>query len=336
MQALGDKIAWVAVLVILAAVFISLSLRAIFISKNERRVRGLWWTSLLFFKRELILIRRGWKAVAFHIAQLIFGGLFIGVLFYGHPYKGPIVQLNDREALCPTDVTEVDVRLVNSVCMFLSFPEDDVIMPLASLNALTMALCAIAYAIPVFGGEIAVFKRESSVGVSTGAYYIGKTAAHFLVSAFAPLIYLLSFGALAPIKAQFWEHYLILLITHLTFSGAGYTLSLIVPPALGHLLGVFFVLSNMMFSGANPTLKALQTNALFGRLLYYPSYLSYLRWVMELFYITEITPYKVPFAAMSLFFDFSPDHLKSCWSAVVLIMVIFRAVPLMLLYYNEN
>jgi len=260
------RLFWLSLALILASFFFALLFRAFTISKNERRTGGMLWQTLLFFRREVILIRRGWTALAFHLAQLVFGGLFIGLLYYGHPYKGPLIQLNTT--ICPDNILSKGYRLVNAACTFLSYPEDDVIMPLASLNSLTMALCAIgtqcnlvfpsafclicndvAYAIPVFGSEVAVFQRESMVGVSTSAYYLGKTAAHLLVSALAPLVYLLSISALAPLSAPFWQHYAILVVTHLTFSGAGYTLSLVVTPALAHLLGVFYVLSNMMFSG---------------------------------------------------------------------------------------
>jgi len=58
--------------------------------------------------------------------------------------------------------------------------------------------------------------------------------------------------------------------------------------------------------------------------------------VIELFYITEITPYDVPDATMRLFYDFHLDDLWTSWSAVILFLVLFRVAPLMILFVKEG
>lgn len=71
---------------------------------------------------------------------------------------------NNTTTLCPRNL--FDDPILQPMCVFLQIPVDDPLSAIATLNGFTMALCAVSYAVPVFGTERAVFTRETSTGNS--------------------------------------------------------------------------------------------------------------------------------------------------------------------------
>jgi hypothetical protein len=77
------------------------------------------------------------------------------------------------------------------------YPLDDPIIGQASLSLLALCLSAVASSIRIFGDEQVEFKRESATGISTGAYYLGKSISHLATIFTAPAVFLFAFTSLA-------------------------------------------------------------------------------------------------------------------------------------------
>jgi len=181
-----------------------------------------------------------------------------------------------------------------------------------------------------------VFQRETSTGSNTGAYYIGKSLAHIPVTLFAPVCFLLSFGGLAVLKADWALHYIITTLTYATFTGVGYAISFVSPPKISQLAAIFFVLVSMMFAGGQPTLIQLKKNELLGPALYVPTYISYNRWASELVYLTEIKLYTSDNRSMGALYGYFPEDEVFCWCAMVTILVVFRTISYIALVVKEH
>ena len=80
----------------------------------------------------------------------------------------------------------------------------------------------------------------------------------------------------------------------------------------------------------------LRSNALLGSVLYYPSYASFLRWIMELFYLIEIFAYSAAPDAMGKFYYYFPGDFLTCICAVALIAHVIRVLPLLVLFAIET
>eukprot|EP01123_Difflugia_compressa_P004209 TRINITY_DN15573_c0_g1_i1.p1 TRINITY_DN15573_c0_g1~~TRINITY_DN15573_c0_g1_i1.p1 ORF type:complete len:388 (+),score=22.68 TRINITY_DN15573_c0_g1_i1:86-1165(+) len=309
---------------------ITYSYRYINVAIVERETRGVVYLTLMAAQREFIVQIRNWKEIIFHLGQITFGGLFLGFIFYNRPYSGPVFEM-----LSTSCSTTTNFDIFNAVCLFMQIPADDPIIAISSLSSLTVALCAVSYSISVFGKELTVFKRESCTGSNTGAYYIGKSLAHLPMTLFAPICFLLSFSGLAVLKADWGVHFVIITMTYATFTGVGYTISLITPARVSQLAGIFFVLVCMMFSGGQPTLQQLKTNELLGNALYLPTFVSYTRWVNELVYLTEIKLYTTNYKPMNQLYGYVTEDEIFCWCMVTTFLLFFRIVAYIALVVKE-
>jgi len=298
---------------------------------GERQTRGVLYQTYMATYRELIVQTRHWKELLFHICQITFGGLFLGFCFYNRSYKGPALSIFTPD--CPAHSTQY--QLLETLCIFLHIPTDDPIVAISSLSSLTIAMCAVSFSISVFGKEKTVFQRETRTGTNTGSYYLGKSLAHIPMTLFAPACFLLSISGLAILKADWGLHYLIVTITYATFTGVGYTISLITPQRVSQLAGIFFVLMCLMFSGGQPTLAQLKNNSLLGESLYYPTYISYTRWANELVYITEMKQYGIPPLTMSILYGYDFSDEVVCWCTMFSIFLFFRTVGYITLVLKE-
>jgi len=311
---------------------ITYTYRYINVAVGERQTRGVVYQTLMAAKREFIVQIRNWKEVIFHLSQVTFAGLFLGFIFYDRPYKGPVLGFMSES--CPLD--DVPLDIFKAICVFLEIPVDDPLVAISSLRSMTVDLCAVSYSIPIFGKEQTVFQRETSTGCNTGAYYIGKTLAHIPMTLFAPVCFLLAFAGLAVLKADWGLHYLVLTTTYATFTGVGYTVSLVAPPRVSQLAGIFFVLVSMMFSGGQPTLAQLKVNELLGSALYIPSYLSYTRWANELVYLIEIKQYTENFRSMEILYGYVISDEVFCWCMIFTFFFAFRIITYIALVVKEH
>jgi hypothetical protein len=118
----------------------------------------------------------------------------------------------------------------------------------------------------------------------TVAYFFGKDIAMLHQVLCGPFLYLLVFNALTAPRAPFWELYAPLLVVYYCAGGIGYIVSICSAPEVSQLIGVIAVFSFAMFSGGLPVLVELQT-----RLppFSYISYVSFMRYGLEAFYVGE-------------------------------------------------
>eukprot|EP01125_Pyxidicula_operculata_P023033 TRINITY_DN976_c1_g4_i2.p1 TRINITY_DN976_c1_g4~~TRINITY_DN976_c1_g4_i2.p1 ORF type:complete len:1077 (+),score=199.65 TRINITY_DN976_c1_g4_i2:108-3338(+) len=179
--------------------YITYTRRFFTIYAEERTTRSFFYQTFLVTRRDLTVQFRAWKEVLFHLGQVLFGGLFMGLIFYDRPYKGPMIELSEGQPICPADINSEKFK---TFCTLFQYPQDEVLIPTASLNLLTIALCAVAYAVPVFGKEQTVFKRETSTGSSSGSYCLGKMIAHLPITFIAPGIYLFAYAGLGVLRAR--------------------------------------------------------------------------------------------------------------------------------------
>lgn len=171
----------------------------------------------------------------------------------------------------------------------------------------------------------------------TPRFYLGSSLAQFPVSLLAPLAYLLPYYALAPIRCPFWQNYLLLVALHFTCTGWSFAVSIICPRTSSQLVGVLVVLVNMMFCGANPTLSTLSDKSRLGGVLIVPSYVSFVRWAQEAFYVLEIRQYKHKYYVdpeMDIY-SYSFDDLATCFEALFAIALAARVVAYLVLVKRE-
>lgn len=102
------------------------------------------------------------------------------------------------------------------------------------------------------------------------------------------------------------------------------------------MVGVILLLVFMMFSGANPTLLQLQSNALLGSLLYYPTYLSFLRYTQELYYLIEVQGYRTGVVSMAALFGYLTDDWLVCWTALFAFCFVLRLLAYVALIVVET
>lgn len=158
---------------------------------------------------------------------------------------------------------------------------------------MALALSAVASSLRVFGSEYVVLQREAAAGLSTEAYYLGKSLAHLPLCIACPFVFLLAFNCFAILPASFGFLYALYFFIYFISAGLAYAVSVIAPRDMAQLIGILGVLVQMMFSGANPTLVQLRDNQLIPYALYGISYVSVFRWSQELFYLIAIRPYHV-------------------------------------------
>jgi len=213
----------------------------------------------------------------------------------------------------------------------VKYPIDDPIPAQASLSCLALSLAAVASSMRVFGDEKIEFLRESGVGVSTGAYYIGKSISHLFIIIGAPAVFLFSFISLAVVSGSWIQHYLLYFLCYFCSAGVAYAVSVIVKPNLSQLVGVLVILAGMMYSGGSPTLVQLYNNPVLPRILYYPTYVSFLRWTQELYYLIEIVSYQGGVESMKSIYYYYPEDFSFCWIWIISIALIYRSIAFIVL-----
>lgn len=162
-------------------------------------------------------------------------GLFLGITLYQKTYVGPLPQ-------------EVIDQCPVSLRPMCSYPQNDVIITVASLTPLAMALTSTITALKTFGSETAVFRRENEAGMSSLAYFLSKNLAQTFTILSAPLVYLSIFYSLFVPRGRFYEYYFALLVIVYTSFGYGYFIS-IVFGNFSQLVSIVFTMIMFNFSG---------------------------------------------------------------------------------------
>ena len=149
-------------------------------------------------------------------------------------------------------------------------------------------------------------------------------------------MFIFAYAGLADLHGSWFAHYLLLVAVYGITAGAAYLISIVSPRELSQLVGVIALLIFMMFSGSNPTLHQLQENVLLGKLLYYPSFGSFLRFSNELFYLIEAKAYHINAASMLFLYDYQLEDFERCVVFLVAFFFIFRLVAYLALVVREN
>jgi hypothetical protein len=282
---------------------------------HDRRTMGWIAQTFLCAHRGLLQLLRDVPGLIFEYGLVAMSGLFLGLIFYKMPFVGPLPTA--VQAQCPAAAREL-----------CAMPLDDPVLSEVSLVCLALSLAAVTASQRIFGREKASFVRESMSGLSTEAYYVGKSLSHLSSTFIAPLVMLAVFYPLTNLQSSFVMLYLLLVLVHATASGAAYLTSILFSDTVAALSGVLFVLVSMMFSGANPTLDQLRGGVM-GGALYYPTFASYIRWAQEAFYIAEMNVRDGPEldAVLSLH-SYARDNETQAW-----VVLCVHAIALRVLAY---
>jgi len=278
---------------------------------------------------------RDWKGLVFDLGLVTVAASFLGIIFYGQRYIGPLLQ-EFPHASCPDAMNQISPQ----ICLLLSYPQNDPFPGQASLSILALSLCAVASSLRVFGAETAQLKREVSSGACTEAYYLGKSLAHMPIILVAPMLFIVIFYSLSIMKAPVIDHYFLLFLVYFNSAGIAYGISVVIQPSSSQLVGILIILSNMTFSGANPTLVQLSENRLIPHFLVDFAYLSFIRWAQELHYLLEIAYYEAAkeqnYLSMGEFYGYSISDQTMCWEWLIIIALVYRTFAYLVLVKQEE
>lgn len=103
--------------------------------------------------------------------------------------------------------------------------------------------------------------RETSAGVSTFAYFLGKMLAHLWQISLNPFFFLGLYYRTAYPSVPFFDMYKVILMTQFSCSGLGYLISATVAAKNMQIAGVISGLIAVLLSGLNPTARTLRSFA---------------------------------------------------------------------------
>jgi energy-coupling factor transporter ATP-binding protein EcfA2 len=138
-------------------------------------------------------------------------------------------------------------------------------------------LIGIMNALRVFGPEKAIFRREMQSGISSLAYFLGKSTSQLPLTFATPFFFLATYYRLAFPDLTFWSIYFTIVACLFSATGIGYFLSLLVEPQNAMISGVVFGLVAIMTCGLNPTLRDLESTffgAFMCKVTYGPNIMS--------------------------------------------------------------
>ena len=242
-----------------------------------RRTPSFLFQMMMFAGRGLVQQSRDLLGILLDFALVFLGGVFLGLVFHGNEYQGPLPDATLQQ--CPFFY---DNALLKS---FIDRPVNDPIASQASLTCLAVSLTGVTAAVRVFGNEKVNYWREASSGMSPLSYFLGKNLAYLPSIVLAPFVYLCVFYTLTAPKGSVFSFYLVLLLVEFVAVGIAFFVSVLLPVQLAYLGGVILCLIMSMFGGTYPTLSDL--NTLFPPLKWMPN-ISYLRWAQEAFYIVQV------------------------------------------------
>lgn len=213
---------------------------------------------------------------------------------------------------------------------------------LSVMATMSIALVSVASSLRWFGENKANFSREHDSGLSTAAYYLGLSAAHFLVSLLATLAFLLPAYALILTHASFYQLYFMLLLVYISCSGVGFACSIFFRQgSVGTIMAVLFVLGFMLFNGALLANGVAVPYLSAQYVLWVPIWVSPLRWAYELCYLILVSPLApfLPdpyFSYATVMYGFSFSNWFNCWISLLLLAFVLRLLPFIVLLTKER
>jgi len=214
-------------------------------------------------------------------------------------------------------------------------PIKDPFFTMSSFVGLAVSLAAATFALRVFGSEIVVFWRESSTGVNTFAYFMGKDMSYLAHGLLLPLLFLGVFYTLVSPRGSFSYFYLHLLLIWYNATAMGYLVSVTIKPRMAQLAVVVFIFMLMLFSGIQPTLTEMQD---FGYPMAAFPYISYLRYANEAFYLNEIKEWSYYFDISTGLqaYGYSFDMWNTDWGALIAIGTGIRIISAIIMHFKDQ
>ncbi|KAJ3446436.1 abc transporter g family member [Anaeramoeba flamelloides] len=247
------------------------AIREVCIKDRNRKTAGFFLQLWYFFVRGLLQQIKDLKAFFIDLLLVYIAGLFLGVLNQNRPYIGPPPGYVINE--CPSQMKE-----------YCGYPQQEPIGSLASLTALAIALTSTMSTLKVFGNERVVFWRETSTGMNSFAYFLGKNLSNLPNILLQPLVFLSIFYILVNPRTFLKDYYGVLILVQFAGSGIGMFVSTLLPQSVSQLAGAVICLILSLVAGFNPPLKKIEHMVIMNIF----NALSFLRYGQETIFILEI------------------------------------------------
>eukprot|EP00656_Telonema_subtile_P053194 TRINITY_DN7629_c0_g2_i2.p1 TRINITY_DN7629_c0_g2~~TRINITY_DN7629_c0_g2_i2.p1 ORF type:complete len:1340 (+),score=312.89 TRINITY_DN7629_c0_g2_i2:188-4207(+) len=241
----------------------------------HRTTEGVLPQTILYLRQALVQQKREFLYIALDMVLLLIGGCFLAAAFADHDdyeYKAPLPE--NVYTQCPGKLQDK-----------CKAPTQDKLPTICSMVCLVMALTGSVASLRTFGAVKLQFYRDRARGSSVLAFYLARTLAHLPNILLWPYVFLLPFYSIAGPQGSYGDWYGILLAMQLTSAGWGYLVSVLVPEKLSYLGVVVVMLSQTIFSGANPTLPMIKSSMPWATWL---TDLIFLRWGQEALYIIQV------------------------------------------------
>lgn len=236
----------------------------------------------LFFTRSITQQLRHPLTFAINNLLNVVAALGLAAVYVGQaPYSAPL----------PIEAFQGCPSAISSPCQIALSAVRDTILTRATMSTIAIGLTGAAAFLNVFGGyEKIVYYREAASLPSyhSAAYFLGKDLSMVLQLLVGPLVFTVSYEALATPRMSFTNYWLVFAGVYWCSSALGYLVSVVAPASLAQLCGVIAVFSNAQFSGGSPTLVEMQQK--FIPLRWFP-WVSYMRYALEALYVGEVSAY---------------------------------------------
>lgn len=291
--------------------------------EKKRKTANVFEQTYLCTTRALLRQIRDWRGFLVDNFFVFLAGAILGLVFFAAAFIPPISE--DLQAQCPV--------FLKSIC---ALPRKDSWGPVALLTFFSFSLSTVSAGLNVYGkqNDKVVFIRESGSGLSKFAYYFGKLLAETPRLLLSPIVFLSAWYSFISPQQNVLLSYLLLLVVAWTFSGAAYTLSLLVKPDSAQLAGVVMCAIFVMFSGTVPSLTELTSSPL----TFLMAYISPARWGVEALYVLEMRAlqdmgYSVDTALET--FGYSMDYWWVNWLVLLVVGFVTRVLAFVVLYFSD-
>lgn len=306
------------------------------IISSERRTTGFLVQTWLQFQRAAVQQSRDIFGIAFDLFLPLFTGLSVGVLFFGKEWQPPSIEYsswanNATVCLACTNMTAMDENPADAAVCHLLYLNNDPYPQLSLMSTMGLGLVAAASALRLFGANKANFLREKNAGISSEAYFIGRSLFHIMTSAAATAFFVIPFYWLVHPHANFWVLYAVFFVIYQCCAGVALFWSIVVDSSLASLLSILTILAFVLFGGSLFATGVNFPEHVLQIILFLPSYLSPLRWSYELFFLVMMQPYREYLVDPDLTYalvqyGFTYDHYYTCWTTLALMVYVLRVV----------
>ena len=158
-----------------------------------------------------------------------------------------------------------------------------------SITSLIIFFTAILAALPTFGDELDVYKREVHAGTSTKAYFLAKLLVDFFRMLFAAILFTSTFVMYWSENNLFQTMGVLVFLLYFVGFSMGYFISVLMPRKSAGICGAgFAIVFGYLFSGVQPSLQDIQDpDSIFGPFQWLWS-LSASRYAIEAIYVSVV------------------------------------------------